>query len=85
MGKRQAAEAAGELMLGFGLEFAALYNRAALERPDRAFLTFLKDAKADLSDRLVQARRGDEPRNGKTQSELLFDIVPEIAVAGASQ
>jgi hypothetical protein len=42
------------LVLGFGLTFADLYDRAGLERLDAGFLTFLNGADADLHDRLIE-------------------------------
>ena len=50
------AGASGALTLGFGLQFTDLYDRAGLERLDRAFLAFLKNADEELQGRLVQAR-----------------------------
>jgi hypothetical protein len=50
------------LVLGFGLTFADLYDRAGLERLDAGFLTFLNGADADLHDRLIEVRRDSGSR-----------------------
>jgi hypothetical protein len=72
------AETSGALTLGFGLQFADLYDRAGLGRLDRAFLAFLKNADDELQGRLVQARRQCNVPDRKAQSELLLELVPHL-------
>jgi NADPH-dependent glutamate synthase beta subunit-like oxidoreductase len=78
MGKPLAVETAGELMPGFGLEFSELYDRAGLEKLDRAFLAFLRNADADLCDQLIHARLHGEAADSEVHSDLLLDIVPHL-------
>jgi NADPH-dependent glutamate synthase beta subunit-like oxidoreductase/NAD(P)H-flavin reductase len=66
------------LVLGFGLTFADLYDRAGLERLDAGFLTFLNGADADLHDRLIEVRRDSGAADRKAQSELLLALVPYV-------
>jgi hypothetical protein len=66
------------LVLGFGLTFADLYDRAGLERLDAGFLTFLNGADADLHDRLIEVRRDSGAADRKAQAELLLALVPYV-------
>lgn len=72
------AGASGAVTLGFGLQFADLYDRAGLERLDRAFLAVLKNANEELQGRLVQARLQGNVPDRKAQSELLLELVPHL-------
>ena len=70
--------ASGALTLGFGLQFTDLYDRAGLERLDRAFLAFLKNADEELQGRLVQARLQGNVPDRKAQSQLLLELVAHL-------
>ena len=72
------AGAGGAVTLGFGLQFADLYDRAGLERLDRAFLAVLKNADEELQGRLVQARLQGNVPDRKAHSELLLELVPHL-------
>jgi NADPH-dependent glutamate synthase beta subunit-like oxidoreductase/NAD(P)H-flavin reductase len=72
------AGASGALTLGFGLQFTDLYDRAGLERLDRAFLAFLKNADEELQGRLVQARLQGNVPDRKAQSQLLLELVAHL-------
>ena len=45
-----------ELTLGFGLAFTDLYENAGLEKLDRRFVEWLREADGDLASRLLAAR-----------------------------
>src|SRR5688572_5607571 len=64
------------MKLGFGINFADLYERAGLLRVDRAFLQFLGSADAVLRDRLLAAREAPPP--AKAESELLVALAPHV-------
>jgi len=64
------------MKLGFGINFADLYERAGLLRVDRAFLQFLGSADTALRDRLLAAREAPPP--AKAESELLVALAPHV-------
>ncbi len=64
------------LRLGFGLEFAQLYEREGLARLDAAFLSFLGEADRALHEKLVLSRA--HPAAGKAESDLLVALAPHV-------
>jgi len=64
------------LRLGFGLEFAQLYEREGLARLDEAFLSFLGEADRALHEKLVLSRA--HPAAGKAESDLLVALAPHV-------
>lgn len=76
---RQAPQAAmADLTLGFGLDFADLYERQGLLRIDRAFLDHLAAADAGLASRLEAARAAPEALERKAESDLLIAVAPHL-------
>ncbi|HYG91738.1 MAG TPA: FAD-dependent oxidoreductase [Azospirillum sp.] len=67
-----------DLTLGFGLDFADLYERRGLLRIDRAFLDHLASADADLAARLTAARAAPEALDSKAESDLLIAVAPHL-------
>ncbi|HXC29665.1 MAG TPA: FAD-dependent oxidoreductase [Stellaceae bacterium] len=67
-----------ELPLGYGLEFAELYDRDGLVKLDRAFVAHLAAGDAALHDRLMAARADMASLDKKAESELLVDLAPHV-------
>jgi NADPH-dependent glutamate synthase beta subunit-like oxidoreductase/NAD(P)H-flavin reductase len=67
-----------ELVLGFGLDFEALYSRDGLARLDARFLEFLRARNVALHDSLVAARAAPAAAVTKAESELLVDLAPQL-------
>jgi NADPH-dependent glutamate synthase beta subunit-like oxidoreductase/NAD(P)H-flavin reductase len=67
-----------ELSLGYGLEFAELYDRDGLVKLDRAFVAYLAAGDAALHDRLMAARTDVKALDKKAESELLVDLAPHV-------
>jgi NADPH-dependent glutamate synthase beta subunit-like oxidoreductase/NAD(P)H-flavin reductase len=66
------------LTLKLGIEFSDLYPRGGLARLDAHFVSFLKARDASLHDRLMAARAQPEQTAGKTESELILALAPEL-------
>ena len=64
------------MKLGFGLDFAALYERDGLEKVDDAFLAELAASDIGLWARLNDARREPARLDAKAESQLLLDLAP---------
>jgi len=64
--------------MGFGLSFDDLYDREGLMRVDAAFLVYLGESDATLSERLKSARLAPADFAGKAQSELLIALSPHL-------
>ena len=64
------------MKLGFGLDFAALYERDGLEKVDAAFLAELAASDMGLWARLNDARREPVKLDAKAESQLLLDLAP---------
>jgi hypothetical protein len=70
-----------ELTLGFGLAFTDLYDHAGLERLDRRFTGWLREADSVLAERLLAARvPPDVPAlaGDGGESRLLIDLAPHL-------
>ena len=68
----------GELNLKHGLSFGDLYDRAGLARIDAAFVAHLRNAEAELHNRLMAARREPDALEPKAHSQLLTDLAPHL-------
>ena len=66
------------LRLGWGLEFADLYERDGLQRVDTAFLDFLAEHDAALKERVCAARLNPSAFPPKSESELLIELAPYL-------
>ncbi|MBB4284574.1 FAD-dependent oxidoreductase [Roseospira goensis] len=66
------------LTLGFGLDFAALYDKGGLARVDAAFLDHLRGTDAGLADRLAAARQAPDTLDRKAESALILDLAPHL-------
>src|ERR1700745_4370342 len=64
--------------LRHGLSFADLYDRDALVRLDRAFVSHLAETDIGLHDRLMTARRDPDAVEGLDESNLLVDLAPHL-------
>ena len=64
--------------LGFGVLFEDLYSREGVVRLDDIFLSFLKDADANLAGRLGEARANPQFGSAKERSELIIEIAPHV-------
>ncbi len=67
-----------DTVLGFGFSFADLAEREGLVRLDRAFLTELANADADLQTRLLTARAAPDALPGKDESDLIVALGPHL-------
>ncbi|HEY0833423.1 MAG TPA: FAD-dependent oxidoreductase, partial [Azospirillum sp.] len=67
-----------DLILGFGLGFADLYERDGLLALDRAFLGHLAAADPALAERLVTAREAPDALDGGAESDLLIAVAPHL-------
>src|ERR1700722_1663090 len=67
-----------ELSLGYGLAFAELYDRDGLIKLDREFVAYLAAGDAPLHDGLMAARATPAALDGKTESDLLVDLAPQV-------
>jgi NADPH-dependent glutamate synthase beta subunit-like oxidoreductase/NAD(P)H-flavin reductase len=67
-----------ELALGYGLQFADLYEREGLVRLDAAFIEFLKADNVELYNRLLAARATPEQLNSKAHSDLIVALAPAL-------
>ncbi|HYD70158.1 FAD-dependent oxidoreductase [Azospirillum sp.] len=67
-----------DLVLGFGLGFADLYERDGLLALDRAFLEHLAAADAVLADRLTAARTAPDALDRAAESALLITLAPHL-------
>ena len=68
-----------ELTLGFGLAFTDLYENAGLEKLDRRFVEWLREADGDLASRLLAARaQPDAVIAAGGESRLLIDLAPHL-------
>jgi len=66
------------LVMGFGMSFDDLYDREGLMRVDAAFLDFIGESDATLSERLKAARLAPADLVGKSLSELLIALAPHL-------
>src|SRR5262249_47293938 len=66
------------LTLGFGLRFEELYSRDGLVRLDACFVDMLKARNGDLHRRLMAARAAPDEVAGKTESDLIVELAPEL-------
>src|SRR5262245_25933282 len=66
------------LTLGFGLRFEELYSRYGLVRLDACFVDMLKARNGDLHRRLMAARAAPDEVAGKTESDLIVELAPEL-------
>jgi NADPH-dependent glutamate synthase beta subunit-like oxidoreductase/NAD(P)H-flavin reductase len=66
------------LTLGFGLRFEELYCRDGLVRLDACFVDMLKARNGDLHRRLMAARAAPDEVAGKTESDLIVELAPEL-------
>ena len=67
------------LTLGFGLAFTDLYESAGLEKLDRRFAEWLREADSDLASRLLAARaQPDVVIAAGGESLLLIDLAPHL-------
>ena len=67
------------LTLGFGLNFTDLYENAGLEKLDRRFVEWLREADDDLASRLLAARAQPEAVIAAgDESRLLIDLAPHL-------
>ena len=66
-----------ELSLGYGLDFAELYERDGLVKLDRAFVAHLADGDAALHDRLMAARADIASLDKKAESDLLVELAAQ--------
>jgi len=64
--------------MGFGMSFDDLYDREGLMRVDAAFLDFIGESDATLSERLKAARLAPADLVGKSLSELLIALAPHL-------
>ncbi len=69
---------AADLVLGFDLDFDALYSRAGLAAVDAHFLKFLRQRDATLLERLVAARAAPEAIEVKAEKDLIVDLAPAL-------
>ena len=69
---------ASELSLRFGFNFTDLHDRDALVRLDSAFVEFVREADAGLSERLITAREDPAALAAKAESELLIALAPHF-------
>jgi hypothetical protein len=67
-----------ELTLGFGLAFTDLYENAGLEKLDRRFVAWLREADGDLTARLLDARAQPDALAAGGESLLLTDLAPHL-------
>jgi NADPH-dependent glutamate synthase beta subunit-like oxidoreductase/NAD(P)H-flavin reductase len=67
-----------DMAMGFGISFNDLYDREGLKRLDAAFLDFLGESDATLSEQLKAARLAPESFSSKAQSELLIAVAPHL-------
>ena len=63
---------------GFGISFGDLYDKGGLSRLDSAFLTFVKEANAELAVRLNAARTDPAALPSKDESQLILDLAPQV-------
>jgi NADPH-dependent glutamate synthase beta subunit-like oxidoreductase/NAD(P)H-flavin reductase len=66
------------LKLGYGLQFADLYDHASLTKVDAAFLGHLQAADSALATRLGEARGAHPALDAKVESGLLLDLAPHL-------
>ncbi len=66
------------LNLGFGLQFADLYDHTGLRRLDARFVEFLRSEHVDLHNRLMAARTASESLAADAHSELLLELAPVL-------
>jgi NADPH-dependent glutamate synthase beta subunit-like oxidoreductase/NAD(P)H-flavin reductase len=66
------------LALCFGLRFEELYGRDGLARLDRCFVAFIEGRDLDLRNRLMAARAAPDQAVGKSESELLVALAPQL-------
>jgi NADPH-dependent glutamate synthase beta subunit-like oxidoreductase/NAD(P)H-flavin reductase len=66
------------LSLGFGFAFEELHGRDGLVRLDRCFVDELRRRDLDLHNRLMAARAEPERMAGKTESDLLVALAPQL-------
>jgi NADPH-dependent glutamate synthase beta subunit-like oxidoreductase/NAD(P)H-flavin reductase len=67
-----------DLSLAHGLTLSDLYDDAALPKVDRAFLSALGAADADVRARLDAARAAPEALDPKAEAELLLALAPHL-------
>jgi len=67
-----------ELSLGYGLEFAGLYDRDGLIRLDRAFIAYIGASDALLHGRLMAARADPSVLDRKAESDLIVELAPHV-------
>jgi NADPH-dependent glutamate synthase beta subunit-like oxidoreductase/NAD(P)H-flavin reductase len=67
-----------DLLPGFGLCFADLYDRDGLARLDGCFLEHLAAADAELARRLVESRAAPEALDPRSESALLIALAPHL-------
>jgi NADPH-dependent glutamate synthase beta subunit-like oxidoreductase/NAD(P)H-flavin reductase len=66
------------LTLGFDLRFADLYGRDGLARLDARFVDFVKARNLDLHNRLMAARAAPDQVAGKSESDLIVELAPDL-------
>jgi NADPH-dependent glutamate synthase beta subunit-like oxidoreductase/NAD(P)H-flavin reductase len=67
-----------KLPLGFGIEFADLYETQGLERVDAAFLKRLDAVNTGLAGQLRAARKSPASLTAKLRSELILALAPHV-------
>src|SRR5450830_256749 len=66
------------LVLGFDIQFSALYSREGLATLDDRFIKFLRRRNPELHDRLASARATPDVAVAKTEEELIVDLAPAL-------
>jgi NADPH-dependent glutamate synthase beta subunit-like oxidoreductase/NAD(P)H-flavin reductase len=66
------------MKLNFGITFEDLYSRDGLAKLDKAFVSELSDANADVHNRFVAARADRSHMEEKEVSNLLIDVAPHL-------
>src|SRR5450759_1406942 len=66
------------LVLGFDIQFDALYSREGLAALDDRFIEFLRRRNPELHNRLASARATPDVAVAKTEEELIVDLAPAL-------
>ena len=66
------------LVLGFDVQFDALYSRDGLAALDDRFIEFLRQRNPELHDRLASARATPDVAVAKTEEDLIVDLAPAL-------
>ncbi|CAK0765027.1 NADPH-dependent glutamate synthase beta subunit-like oxidoreductase [Azospirillaceae bacterium] len=67
-----------DLVLGFDLAFADLYDHAGLTRLDQAFSSYLSSIDAALATRMQNGRADPDALDAKSESGLLIALAPHV-------